>query len=78
MTRIWFRPWGWLFRPVSMAGWIVLFLTVLFSIQVFWAIDRHSHSASDTLYGLFPYYACGFLLLNWVATKTSGGIGRPP
>lgn len=70
MQRIWFRPWGWLFRPVSAGGWLALLVTVLLCILVFAAVDRHSHSASDTLYGVFPYFACSFLLLNWLATKT--------
>jgi len=42
-----------------------------FCAQVFIAIDRHSHSASDTLYGIFPYFVCCFLLLNWVAQNSS-------
>ena len=70
MQRNWFRPWGWLFRPVSAPGWLALLVTVLFCILVFAAVDRHAHSASDTLYGVFPYFACSFLLLNWLATKT--------
>ena len=53
-TLVWFKPWGWIYRPVSMAGWIAALLVALFCAQVFVAIDRHSHSASDTLYGVFP------------------------
>ena len=40
-----------------------------FCVQVFLAIDRSSHSASDTLYGVFPYITACFLLLCWVASK---------
>jgi len=72
MNLTWFRRWGWLFRPVSVAGWLALSLAILFCIQVFVAIDRHSHSVSDTLYGVFPYFVCSFLLLDWLAAKTSG------
>jgi hypothetical protein len=72
MNRNWFRPWGWLFRPTSVAGWVALSLFLVFCMQVFLAIDRHSHSVSDTLYGVFPYIVCSFLLLNWVASKTGG------
>jgi hypothetical protein len=43
-----------------------------FCAQVFVAVDRHSHSASDTLYGVFPCFACCFLLLEWVASNTCG------
>ena len=71
MTSTWFRPWGWVYRPVSVPGVVVDLLAAAFCVQVFIAIDRHSHSASDTLYGIFPYFACTFLLLNWVAAKSS-------
>jgi hypothetical protein len=72
MNHRWFRPWGWLFRPASLAGWVALLLTLAFCVQVFLAVDRHSHSASDTLYGVFPYLACSFLLLDWLASRTQG------
>jgi hypothetical protein len=53
-------------------------LAVVFCVQVFLAVDRHSHSASDTLYGVFPYVVPCVMLLNWVASKTAGrgGEGR--
>lgn len=35
------------------------------------AVDRHSHSVSDTLYGVFPYVVPTLILLNWVASKTA-------
>jgi hypothetical protein len=47
---------------------------VLFCVTVFRAIDRHSHSVSDTLYGVFPFYICTFLLLDWLGRKTSTAI----
>jgi hypothetical protein len=72
MSHRWFRPWGWLFRPVSVAGWVALLLTLAFCVQIFVAVDRHSHSASDTLYGVLPYLACSFLLLDWLASRTRG------
>jgi len=71
MANIWFRSWGWIYKPASIAGWVVVALVAIFCVQVFVAVDRHSHSASDTLYGIFPYFACAFLLLNWLASKTS-------
>jgi hypothetical protein len=74
MKLAWFRPWGWVYRPVSAAGWLALAAAVALCTQVFVAIDRHSHSVSDTLYGIFPYFAGSFLLLNWLAGKTAGGL----
>ena len=42
-----------------------------FCVQVFFAIDRKSHSVSDTLYGVFPFFASAFLLFDWIAGRTS-------
>jgi hypothetical protein len=49
-------------------------LGAVFCAQVFVAVDRHSHSVSDTLYGIFPYFVPCLVLLHWVASKTSGTI----
>jgi len=76
MQRRWFVPWGWVYRPVSAPGAILVLLAAVFCVQVFLAVDRHSHSASDTLYGIFPYVVPCLMLLNWVASRTSGGGGE--
>jgi hypothetical protein len=71
MNTPWFKRLGWIYRPVSWQGWILSALTFAFCFNVFRAIDRHSHSASDTLYGVFPYFVCAAVLLNWIASKTA-------
>lgn len=71
MRHAWFRPWGWIYRPTSWQGLLLTFLVILFCAQAFLAVDRHSHSVSDTLYNLFPYIVPSLMLLNWVASKTS-------
>jgi len=68
----WFKRCGWVYFPISAIGWVVSLLIVLFCVQVFIAIDRHSHSASDTLFHVFPYFASCFLLLNWLGANASG------
>ncbi len=73
MTRAWFKPWGWIYRPASWQAFVPIVLAVVFCAQVFIAVDRNSHSVSDTLYGVFPYVVPCLVLLNWVASKTSGG-----
>ena len=71
MKKSWFKTWGWIYRPISMPGVILVLLAIAFSVQVFIAVDRESHSVSDTLYGVFPYIVPCFLVLVWVASKTS-------
>jgi hypothetical protein len=50
---------------------VVCLLAVLFCLTVFRAVDRHSHSVSDTFYGVFPFFVCTFLLVDWVGGRTS-------
>lgn len=71
MNNLWFKRIGWLHRPASWPGALLWVLGLAFCAQVFVAVDRHSHSASDTLYGVFPYFACCFLPVEWVASHTS-------
>jgi hypothetical protein len=77
MRTIWFRPFGWTYRPTAWQGFVIVGLGLLFCVQVFMAVDRHSHSVSDTLYGVFPFIVPTFLLLNWIASKTSKGGDQP-
>jgi hypothetical protein len=63
---------GVLFHPVSIAGWFVTLAALAFCIQVFVAIDSRSHSVSDTLYGIFPFWMPTILLLAWIADRTGG------
>ena len=67
----WFKTWGWIYRPVSWQGLLIVLITLAFCVQVFIAVDRNAHSVSDTLYGIFPYIIPAFMLLNWFASKTS-------
>ncbi len=73
VQRRWFVSWGWVYRPVTWQAFVLVLLAALFCGQVFWAVDHHSHSVSDTLYGIFPYVVPCLMLLNWAASKTSGG-----
>ena len=71
MKKAWFKEWGWIYLPIAWQGWAAVVLTALFSVQVFVAVDCHSHSASDTLYGVFPYVVPAFGILGWVGSKTT-------
>jgi hypothetical protein len=72
MKKPGFKRWGWFHLPTSVSGAMVVIAAAAFCINVFLAIDRHSHSVSDTLYGVFPYLVCTFLLVDWVAGRTRG------
>ena len=71
MKPVWFKRVGWIYLPVSVPGVIVALMALAFCAQVFLAVDRKSHSVSDTLYGVFPFFACAFLLFDWIAARTS-------
>ena len=71
MTRRWFTPWGLVYLPVSFEGFCITLLALAFCAQVFWAIDRHSHSVTDTLYGIYPFWGVTFLGLMFIASRTS-------
>lgn len=68
----WFKPIGPLFMPASVTGWLITLAALAFCAQVFWAIDRHSHSVSDTLYGIYPFWLPTLLALAWIADRTGG------
>jgi hypothetical protein len=69
-TRLFIRV-GWFFVPSSMLGWLIGAMAAAFCATVLVAVDRHSHSASDTLYGVFPYLVCTFLMLDWIGRQSS-------
>lgn len=71
MKRACYKPWGWIYRPVAWRGWAAVAVAGVFCAQVFAAVDRQSHSASDTLYGIFPYVAPAWIVMNWLAAKTA-------
>jgi hypothetical protein len=76
MTRAWFAKRGWLYRPVSVAGWIVTLITSGLCIWAFLAVDRRSHSVSDTLIGVFPYVALFVIIAGWIASNTCRSASR--
>ena len=67
----WFKRFGWFYRPIHLFGWITSLAALAFVVQVFLAIDRQSHSVTDTLYHFYVYAAPTFLGLMWIAARTS-------
>jgi hypothetical protein len=71
VKNVWFKRVGWIYAPISVPGAIITLAALAFCVQVFLAVDYKSHSVSDTLYGVFPFFACVFLLFDWLAGRTS-------
>lgn len=59
--------------PRSIKGAVLFVGLLAFMANTFVAIDRDSHSVSDTLYGIFPFWGCAFLLYQWLAGALDGG-----
>ena len=73
MEAIWFKKFGWLYMPIHFIGWIITLTSVGTAIWFFMAIDKHSHSVSDTLINFFVYFTCIAFWWKWIAEKTSLG-----
>jgi hypothetical protein len=71
MKQLWFRKTGWVYLPVSLAGYLATLLAIAFMVPVCIAIFRNGHSISDDLYELFVYGTCTTFWWKWVAEKTS-------
>ena len=71
MKRPWFKEWSWGYYPVSWQGAVVTLLLVIFLAHIFIAVDGTSHSASDTLYGIFPFWVPAILVWLWIASCTA-------
>ena len=76
MKAKWFKKTGLIYLPISLMGIVLYLLTILFCMTTFVAIDRHSHSASDTLYGIFPYFVSAFTILFWIASNTQHNVAE--
>jgi hypothetical protein len=59
MKTVRFKRPGWHYLSISVPGAVITLAAMAFCLQVFLAVNRKSHSVSDTLYGVFPYFACG-------------------
>jgi len=71
MHTAWFVPLGGVHAPRSLGGWLVTLAAVAYMIQVFLAIDAHAHSATDTLYAVYPHWGVTFLGWDWIARRTA-------
>lgn len=68
-----FKKFGWIYLPVHVLGILITAALAFHMLLIAKAVDHHSHSVTDTLYGLFPYVVCTFFCYEWIAKKMSHG-----
>lgn len=71
METTWFKKFGWIYIPVHFMGLIISLGSIVVAVWFFLAIDKNSHSASDTLINFFVYFTCVAFWWKWIAEKTS-------
>jgi len=71
MKNSWFSKVGWIYRPRTWQGVLITLGFIIFCIHIFIIVDRNTHSASDTLYGIFPYVVPAFLVYLWIGSQES-------
>ena len=71
MKNPWFKERGLLYYPTTLQAWLATVITLAFCIHIFLFVDSHSHSATDTLYGIFPFVVPTLLGLYVLAMRTS-------
>lgn len=57
------------YREAAPAALLLAVPAAVFAATVFIAIDRQSHSSSDTLYGIYPFWGTTFLLWDWLVRR---------
>lgn len=77
----WFKRNGIIFIPITIYGWIVFYIAVVYSVYIFFKIDGQSHSVSDTLRNfIFYLFIIGLVysLLAFFASKTRSSKNANP
>lgn len=67
----WFVPVRWSYIPVSWQGWLLYVPFIYFLTITFIAVDRSSHSVSDTLIGIVPFWVSAAVVMHWIASHKS-------
>lgn len=57
--------------PCSWQGWLTYIPYISFLVITFMIVNRHEHSASDVLFGIFPYWICAAIIMQWLAGRKS-------
>jgi hypothetical protein len=71
LNKKWFVKVRGSYLPNSWQGWLAYVPFIAYLLTVFIAVDRNSHSVSDTLYGIFPQWVAAAVVMTWVAANKS-------
>lgn len=65
----WFKKVRGSYLPNSWQGWATYVPFIAFLVGSFLAVDRSSHSVSDTLLGIFPQWVAAAVVMTWIAAR---------
>ena len=71
MQRYWFKKVRGSYLPCSWQGRLLYLPYLYWLVITFLAVDRNSHSVSDTLIGIVPYWVSGAVIMHWLASRKS-------
>ena len=67
MKFSWFKRIGWFYIPITLQGWLILGMAIIYVIYSFIDIDSRSHSAViRSLTGCFRYCGAVYTLLGYM------------
>jgi ABC-type bacteriocin/lantibiotic exporter with double-glycine peptidase domain len=66
-----FKKTGWIYVPVSLAGWIVTILYVAISVFTLVVVDKTYNNLTNSLIRFFPYFISLSVLYFWVASNNT-------
>lgn len=66
-----FRKFGWIYIPVTIAGWILTVIYVGISVYTLARIGQNYDSLRSSLIRFFPYFICFSVVWFWIAGNTS-------
>lgn len=72
------RPASRSWRPASWQGWALVGAGMLAAVALFIVVDGNSHSASDTVIGLFPAYSLLLAVAIRALQRRSEQVGASP
>lgn len=67
----WFVPVRWSYLPASWQGWVLYLPFIAYLGMTFVTVDGRSHSVSDTLIGIVPYWVAAVVVMHWIASHKS-------